>query len=161
MDWRTIMHANGLLTIFEECFHFYYSWKIFQKTIFMHGYSPFSNPCGQAIKSMKYRGQICPILLGRKGPFHMDGRTTMHANGFQTIFQEYYVYQHSWKIVRNLFACMDVLQSMWKGPNNCWNFMEFGSESATCTLFSLNSNMLVTVLLLRKSLKNKCSRFLS
>ena len=26
---------------------------------------------------------------------------------------------------------MVVLQSMWKGPNHCWNFMESGSESAT------------------------------
>ena len=28
MDWRTTMHANGLLTIFQECLHMYYSWKI-------------------------------------------------------------------------------------------------------------------------------------
>ena len=26
---------------------------------------------------------------------------------------------------------MVVLESMWKGPNPCWNFMESGSESAT------------------------------
>ena len=57
----------------------------------------------------------------------------MHANGFKTIFQEWYVRQHSWKIIRNAFACMVVLQSMWKGPNHCWNFMESGSESATYT----------------------------
>ena len=55
----------------------------------------------------------------------MDQRTTMHGNGFWTIFQ------HSWKIVRNSFACMVVLQSMWRGPNHCWNVMESGSESAT------------------------------
>ena len=39
--------------------------------------------------------------------------------------------QHSWKIVKNPFACMVVFQSMWKGPNHCWNFMDAGSESAT------------------------------
>ena len=42
--------------------------------------------------------------------------------------------QHSWKIVRNPFACMIVLQSMWIGSNHCWNFMESGSESATYTI---------------------------
>ena len=55
----------------------------------------------------------------------------MHANGFQTIFQELYVCQYTCKIVGNQLACMIVLQSMWKGPNHCWNFMESGSESAT------------------------------
>ena len=55
----------------------------------------------------------------------------MDENGFQTIFQEKYVCMYSWKIVRNPFACMVVFQSMWKGPNHCWNFMESGSESAT------------------------------
>ena len=38
-----------------------------QKTICMHGF--FSNPCGQVLKSIKYRGQICPILLRRKKTF--------------------------------------------------------------------------------------------
>ena len=33
--------------------------------------------------------------------------------------------------IQGPFACMVVLQSMWKGPNHCWNYMEFGSESAT------------------------------
>ena len=27
-NWRTTMHANGFLTIFQECWHTYYSWKI-------------------------------------------------------------------------------------------------------------------------------------
>ena len=29
MDWRTTMLANGFLTIFRECWHTHYSWKIF------------------------------------------------------------------------------------------------------------------------------------
>ena len=29
----------------------------------------FSNPCGQVLKSIKSRGQICPILLRRKRTF--------------------------------------------------------------------------------------------
>ena len=61
----------------------------------------------------------------------MDWRITMQADGFLAIFQEEYICMHSWKIVRSPFACMVVLQSMWKGPNPCWNFMESGSESAT------------------------------
>ena len=31
MDWRTTIHANRLLAIFQECFHMYYSWKIVRK----------------------------------------------------------------------------------------------------------------------------------
>ena len=38
------------------------------------------------------------------------------------------------KFFRNPFACMVVLQSMWKGPNHFWNFTESGSESATYLL---------------------------
>ena len=50
------------------------------------------------------------------GPFHMDWRTTMHANRLLTIFQECLHMYYSWKIVRKPFACMVVLQSMWIGP---------------------------------------------
>ena len=31
MYWRTTMHGNGLLTIFQECLHMYYSLKIVRK----------------------------------------------------------------------------------------------------------------------------------
>ena len=41
---------------------------------------------------------------------------------------------------RNPFACMVVLQSMWKGPNYCRNFMESGSESATYTYRKIEKN---------------------
>ena len=46
---------------------------------------------------------------------------------------------YSWKIVRNQFACMVVLQSTRKGPNHCLNFMYSGSDSATniCTIYYL------------------------
>ena len=37
---------------------------------------------------------------------------------------------------------MVFLQSMWKGPNNCWNFMEFASESATFTFVPLYKNVM-------------------
>ena len=67
----------------------------------------------------------------------------MHENGFYVISQEQYVCQHSWKIVRNPFACMVVLQSMLKGSNHCWNFMESGSESAT--YMALNSFLKVHI----------------
>ena len=39
----------------------------------------FYNPCGHVLKSIKSRGQICPILLRKKGTLHMDWRTTMHT----------------------------------------------------------------------------------
>ena len=31
MDWRITMHANVVLTIFQECLYMYYSWKIVRK----------------------------------------------------------------------------------------------------------------------------------
>ena len=46
----------------------------------------------------------------------MGWRTTMHANGLLTIFQECLHMYYSWKIVRKPFACMVILQSMWTGP---------------------------------------------
>ena len=46
------------------------------------------------------------------GPFHMDWRTTMHANGLLTIFQECLHMYYSWKIARKPFVCMVILQSM-------------------------------------------------
>ena len=38
MDWRTTMHAHGLLTIFQECLHVSFLENC-QKTICMHDYS--------------------------------------------------------------------------------------------------------------------------
>ena len=35
------------------------------------------------------------------------------------------------KLSEGFFACMVVLQSMWKATNHCWNFMESGPERAT------------------------------
>ena len=70
----------------------------------------------------------------------MDWRITMQENGFLAIFQELYICKHSWKIVRSPFSCMVVLQSMWKGHNHCWNFMESGSESATYIISDLSSD---------------------
>ena len=52
----------------------------------------------------------------RLGPFQMDWRTTMHANGLLTIFQEFLYLYYSWKIIRTPFACMVILQSKWPGP---------------------------------------------
>ena len=46
----------------------------------------------------------------------MDLRTTMHANGLLTIFQEWLHTYYSWEIVRKPFAWMVILQSMWTGP---------------------------------------------
>ena len=48
MDWRIPMHANGLLTIFQEWLHIYYSWKIIRKPF---ACMLFCNSCGQVVKS--------------------------------------------------------------------------------------------------------------
>ena len=50
------------------------------------------------------------------GPFHIDWRTTMLANGFLTIFPECWHTYYSWKIFQNPFAFMVILQFTWKGP---------------------------------------------
>ena len=50
------------------------------------------------------------------GPFHMDWRAAIYANGLLTIFQERLLMYYSWKIVRDPFACMVILQFMWTGP---------------------------------------------
>ena len=49
------------------------------------------------------------------GPFLVHWRTTLHANEFLTIFQDCWYMCYSWKIVRNSFACVVVLQSTGKG----------------------------------------------
>ena len=42
---------------------------------------------------------------------------------FLTIFQEWWHMCYAWKIVRNPFAFMVILQSTRKGPNHCWNYV--------------------------------------
>ena len=63
MDWRTTIHANGLITLLQECLFLVNC----QKTICMHGYSPIH--VNRSFKSIKSRVQICPILLSRKITF--------------------------------------------------------------------------------------------
>ena len=47
---------------------------------------------------------------------------------------------------------MVVLQSMWKGPNHGWNFMESGPESATyvCLAFFVYAMMYPTMQALQR-----------
>ena len=68
MKWRTALHANG---------PFAYICIIPGKFSENHLHAWFS-PCGQVIKSIKSRGQICPILLRRKRAFP-DGLENNHA----------------------------------------------------------------------------------
>ena len=62
------MHANGPMTIFPG--------KLSEKHL--HAWL-FLNPCGQVLKSIKSGGQICPILLRRKGTFP-HGLENNHAS---------------------------------------------------------------------------------
>ena len=55
----TFDNFPGMITFvvfLENCQNHLHSWL-------------FSNPCGQVLKSMQSRGQICPILLRRKRTF--------------------------------------------------------------------------------------------
>ena len=91
----------------------------------------FSNPCEQVLKSMKFRGQICPVLLRRKRTFPHWLENSHACKWILVNFPGIIHMSAFWKMVRNPFACMVVLLSMWKGPSQCWKFMESGSESAT------------------------------
>ena len=49
----------------------------------------------------------------------------MLANGFLKKIQEYHICQHFWKIVKNPFACMVVLQSIGKGH---LSYLKYGTD---------------------------------
>ena len=107
------------------------------KSICMHGCSRIHVKRSFFLKSM---GQICPLDLILLRTCQQGLENNHACKCFLAIFQEYHISQHSWKIVRRPFACMAVHQSMWKCPSQCWNFIESGSESATCdNSFELNS----------------------
>ena len=63
VNWRTTMHANRFLTIFQEQHIFQHSWKIFRYPFVCIVALQFR---GKVFKSIKSRRQICPILLRRK-----------------------------------------------------------------------------------------------
>ena len=91
----------------------------------------FSNPRGKVLFLLKSMGQICPLdfILLRTCP---NGEYPwMKIVFWQFSRNNTYVIIP----VRSLFACMVVLQSMWRGPNHCCNFMQSGSESATYRKF--------------------------
>ena len=85
-----------------------------QKTICFHGDSPIH--VDRSLRVSNLGDKSVPYFSTEKGPFHMDWRTTVHASGVLTIFQECRHTYYSWKIVLSPFACMVVLQPMWKGP---------------------------------------------
>ena len=57
-----------------------------QKTICMDGYSPIR--VDRSLRVSNLGDKYVPYFQEEKLPFHMDWRTTMHANEFQTIFLE-------------------------------------------------------------------------
>ena len=103
-------------------------WKL--PNIHLHAWL-FSNPCEKVFFILKSMGQICPLdlTLLKTCPHGLENTHAWkwfsdHCPGIVQICK------HSWKILRSPFACMVVLEFMWKVPNHCWNFMESGSESA-------------------------------
>ena len=83
----------------------------------------------KVLKSIKARGNICPVLSIRLSP--MDQRTMIHGNVFVTTFQTCCHSFYSWNIVGTTFQCIVVLQSREKRPYNCWNFMQPGYQNVT------------------------------
>ena len=57
MDWRTTMHANGFLTIFQDADIRIIPGKL--SKIHLRAWL-FSNPLGKVIFLLKSMGQICP-----------------------------------------------------------------------------------------------------
>ena len=93
----------------------YHSWNIVR--------NPFAYMVILQFKSMKSRGPNLSYTFKKK-------KVLSKWIGEQSCMQmKLYICQHSWKIVRNPFAFMVVLQSMWNCRNHCLNFMESGSES--------------------------------
>ena len=114
--------------IFQECLHMYYSWKIVRKPFACMG---ILQSMLTGFSCMKFRGQICPILLRRKRNFPHGFENNHASKLILDNFPEILHMSALWKIVRNPVACKVVLPSMWKGPYHCCNFMESRSESAT------------------------------
>ena len=127
MDWRTMMPANEILRIFQECWHIYYSWKIVQ--------NPFS--CMVVLQSMwkypfssfKYGTDLSPRYDTHKDLSTWIGEKQCMQMVFWQFSRNNTFISIPGKFARSLFACMVVLQSMCKGPNHCWNFMESGSDN--------------------------------
>ena len=57
-----------------------------QKSICMHGFSPIHEE--RSLRVSNLRDKSVPYFYEEKGPFPVDWRTTMHANGVLTISQE-------------------------------------------------------------------------
>ena len=66
---KFVMFRPQLLRSISNCVTMYYSWKIVKKPF---ACMVISNLCGQVLKSIKVRGHIYPILLGRKIPHTGD-----------------------------------------------------------------------------------------
>ena len=79
------MHANGFLTIFQECFTYVFFLEKCQKTICMHDYSLIH--VDRSLRVSNLGDKYVPYFKEKKGPLHVDWRTTMHEN----VFQVYYV----------------------------------------------------------------------
>ena len=132
MDWRTTMHANGLLNIFQVVYICIIPGKLSENNL--HAWLS-SNPCGQVLKRMKSRGPIHPILLRRKRTFSHRLENNHSCKWILDKFPGIIRKSALLENCQNPFANMVTLQSMWKGCNHCWNFMESGSESATYEVF--------------------------
>ena len=88
----------------------------------------FSNPCGQVLKSIQSRGQICPIPLRRKRTFPcgLENNQTCKwiLDNFPGIMRMSAFVENCQKFIC-MYGCSEI------HVNHCWNFMESGSESAT------------------------------
>ena len=90
----------------------------------------FSNP-GDIIRFLvKLRDIFVPSFLHILGPCLLDWRTLGLWNVFLTVFQAPWHLCHSWKTLGTPLQCVVLLQSRGQCHDQCWNFMQPGSESA-------------------------------
>ena len=93
MDWRTTMHANGQFS--RNAYLCIIPGNLSENHL--HAWL-FSNPCGQVRKSIKSRGQICPLLLTRKRTFQHELESN-HAS--KSILDNFPVIIHKSEFLEN------------------------------------------------------------
>ena len=106
LDWRTTIHWNFVLAIFQ---HIQDCSRSFEYMVIL-------NSREQGPKKMKTMGQIFPVLSTRIWTLSLDWRINIHSNVDLVFLQQSWHIWLCWKIARTTFQCMVVLQS--RGQND-------------------------------------------
>ena len=109
LDWRTTIHWNVVLAIFQHYNICQDCWKKYQINIWMYHYSQIQGT--RSKKDGKQQDKSVPYFQQESGPCPLDERITIHSNVHLVFFQQSWHIFKCWKIARPTFQCMVVLQS--------------------------------------------------